>query len=69
MSPEQDLKSDADILKKFCEGMSLTEQFTTADLTRKAYIATNLDDLIKMITNHKRIMREIENEKTRKKHG
>ena len=60
---EQDLKPDAEILKNFCEGISLTQQYQNADWTRKAYISKNWDTLTKMITNHKRIMREIANEK------
>lgn len=58
-----DLKPDADILKNFIEGVSLTQQYSKADYTRKAYIAKHWDVLTKMITNHKRIMREIANEK------
>lgn len=60
---EQDLKPDADILKSFTEGVSLTQQYSTADWTRKAYIAKNWDILTKMITNHKRILREITKQK------
>lgn len=58
-----DLKPDAQILKSFTEGLSLTQQYEVADFTRKAYIAKNWDPLTKMITNHKRIMREIANSK------
>lgn len=58
-----DLKPDAEILKGFCDGTSLTQQYSLADWTRKAYIAKNWDILTKMITNHKRILREIANAK------
>lgn len=60
---ETKLKPDADILRHFCKGVSLTQQYSTADYTRKAYIAKNWDVLTRMITNHKRIMREIANAK------
>lgn len=56
------LKPDAEILMKFVEGgEGLTEQYQGAEWTRKAYIAKNWDVLVKMISNHKRIQREIKN--------
>jgi len=56
------LKPDADILMQFADkGIGLTKQYTASDWTRKAYIAKNWDALTKMITNHKRIQREIDN--------
>lgn len=54
------LPAKADILGKFIEGQGLTDQYQDADLIRKSYIASNWDMLTKMITNHKRILREIE---------
>lgn len=54
------LPPKADILGKFIEGQGLTDQYQDADLIRKSYIASNWDTLTKMITNHKRILREIE---------
>ena len=58
-----DLKPDADVLNKFINGQTLTQQYSSSDVTRMAYMAKNWDVLTKMITNHKRIMREISNEK------
>ncbi len=53
------LAPDPDILNKFKNGHSLSQQYEIADITRKAYIAKNWDMLTKMLTNHKRIMRQI----------
>lgn len=48
-----ELKPDADILKNFIDGESLTQQYQSADFTRMAYIAKNWDTLTKMIINYK----------------
>lgn len=56
---DSELKPDAAILKAFCEGVSLTTQYTEAGWSMKAYICKHWDVLTKMISNHKRCLREI----------
>lgn len=53
------LRPDAQILGDFIDGITLTQQYQQADLTRKAYIAKNWDVLLKMVNNHKRILKVI----------
>lgn len=59
LADAQELKPDAQILMYFTQGITLTQQYSDADWDRKAYIAKNWDVLLKMITNHKRIQRDI----------
>ena len=57
---ESNLKPDAEICKYFMEdGTGLAVQFQQADWTRKAYIAKHWDVLTKMVTNCKRIQRQL----------
>ena len=44
--------ADADIIKKCVLGITLTQQFQTADWTRKAYLCKNLDRLKKMLKSN-----------------
>ena len=52
------LKPDAEILKLYCEGKSLTAQYVNGDWTRKAYMTKNWKTLNKMIENHARFSKE-----------
>jgi len=51
------MNAQADILRRYIEGLGLLAQYGDADYTRKAYIAKHWDVLTKMIKRHELIMK------------